>query len=54
MDDPADIDWERRWACWLVWDITSVGIRMDVKEMMIIQQRTHRATHEIFRNMFLS
>ena len=40
--------------CWLVWDITSVGIRMDVKEMMFIQQRTRRATHGIFRIVFLS
>ena len=33
----------------LVWDITSAGIRMDVVvvEMMIIQQRTRRATHDI-------
>ena len=56
------VDWAILWIlmgetmgiCWLVWDITSVGIRMDVKEMMIIQQRTRRATHGIFRNVVLS
>ena len=44
----------RRWVYVGVWDITSGGIRMDVKEMMIIQQRTRRETHGIFRNVFLS
>jgi hypothetical protein len=38
----------------LVWDITSVGIRLDVEEFIIIQQRTRRATHGIFRNVVLS
>ena len=38
----------------LVWDIASAGIRMDVEEIIIIQQRTLRATHGLLMNVFLS
>ena len=38
----------------LVWDLASVGIRMDAEEIIIIQQRTRRATHGLLRNVFLS
>ena len=33
----------------LVWDLASVGIRMDAEEIIIIQQRTRRATHGLLR-----